>query len=222
MADDYLSDREQEEALLAWWRDNWRWIFGGIALGIALLVGYFQWQGYRERQSVAAAAQYEAVRAAVDDNELEAARTALATIESDHGSSVYANQARLLVAQMQVEAGNYDEATALLRTVADQSKDKELSAVTQTRLARILIQQGKHDEAIALLDTSKLGAFAAAAHEIRGDAYIAKGDEAAARAEYAAALAETDAVIDRALVELKLQEAGGTTLAADTTAQVQP
>jgi predicted negative regulator of RcsB-dependent stress response len=42
MVEDYLSDREQEEALRAWWRDNWRWILGGIALGVALLFGWFR------------------------------------------------------------------------------------------------------------------------------------------------------------------------------------
>lgn len=222
MADDYLSDREQEEALRAWWRENWRWIFGGIAVGLVVLIGYFQWQDYRARKGAEAANQFAAVRQAAEADDLDAARAALATIESAHGSSAYANQARLLVASLQVEAGNYDDAAALLRTVADKSKDPELAAVAKLRLARVLIQQGKHDEALALLNADKLGGFAAAAREIRGDAYVAKGDEAAARAEYAAALAETNAVIDRALVELKLQEAGGSTLNADATAQVQP
>jgi predicted negative regulator of RcsB-dependent stress response len=73
----------------------------------------------------------------------------------------------------------------------------------------VLIQQGKHDEAIASLKVDDLGAFAGNAHEIRGDAYVAKSDQTAARAEYAAALAATDAQIDRGLLELKLAEVGG-------------
>jgi predicted negative regulator of RcsB-dependent stress response len=224
MADDYLSDREQEEALRTWWRDNWRWIFGGIVLGVALLVGYFQFKDHRERQGIAAAEQYAQVRAAVQRNDLEAAQAALAPIEADHDSSVYANQARLLVAKLQADAGNFDEAAALLREVADKSKDEEMAAVAKLRLARVLIHQGKHDDAIALLNVQKLGAFAAVAREIRGDANVAKGDAAAARAEYAAALAADDAQIDRSMLELKLQEAGGsrTAAAADANAQVEP
>jgi predicted negative regulator of RcsB-dependent stress response len=91
-------------------------------------------------------------------------------------------------------------------------------------LGRVLIQQGKHDEAIALLNVEELGAFAAAAREIRGDANVAKGDQNAARAEYAAALAADDAQIDRNMLEMKLQEVGGSPAAttADATAQGQP
>ena len=39
MVEDYLTDRDQEEALRNWWRENWRWILGGVVLGLALLGG---------------------------------------------------------------------------------------------------------------------------------------------------------------------------------------
>ena len=209
MVDDYLSDREQEEALRAWWRDNWRWIFGGIALGVALLVGYFQWKDYRANRGIEAASQYEKVEAAVSSNNVDEAQKALGTLTSDHGSSAYAQQGRLLVAKLHVDGGKYDEASALLREVTDTAEDEELATIAKLRLARVLIQQGKHDEAIGLLNVDELGAFGAVAREIRGDANVAKGDQSAARAEYAAALAADDAQIDRTIVEMKLQEVGG-------------
>ena len=73
-----------------------------------------------------------------------------------------------------------------------------------------MIQTGKHDEALQALNVEKAGAFSAQAHEIRGDALVAKGDAQGARAEYAAAL-EPDAKgqIDRPTVELKLRDVGG-------------
>lgn len=228
MADDYLSDREQEEALRAWWRDNWLWILGGVVLGIALLFGWFRWKDYREDRGVAAGTQYEAVRTATEQGNLEDAQKALSQLTSEHEASPYTQQARLSVAKLQAEAGKFDEAGTLLRDVVNQSEDEELASVAKLRLARVLIQQGKHDEAIALLDVATLGAFAAAGREIRGDANVAKGDESAARAEYAAALAADDAQIDRAMLEMKLQEVGGTSpeataaAAPDTTAQGQP
>jgi len=218
MVEDYLSDREQEEALRAWWRDNWRWIIGGIVLGIALLGGYFQFKDYRAHEAGEANAQYEKVRAAAQQNRLEDAQAALAPLTADHASSPYAQQGRLLVAKLQVDAGKYDEAAALLRETADSSKDDELAAIAKLRLARVMIQQGKHDEAIALLDVDKLGAFAGVAREIRGDANLAKGDQNAARAEYAAALTADDAQIDRNILEMKLKEVGGTPAATTDTA----
>jgi predicted negative regulator of RcsB-dependent stress response len=136
----------------------------------------------------------------------------------------------LLKAKQHVEAAQYDEAATQLRLVADEAKDEELAQIARQRLARVLIQQGKHDEAVQLLDPAKAGAFAAQVREIRGDAFVAKGDTESARAEYAAALVPSaegesaDAQIDRTLLELKLQQVGGSAApaaAAEPLAQEQ-
>lgn len=214
MVEDYLSDREQEEALRSWWRENWPWIIGGIVLGLALLVGWRYWNAYQERQAADAASMYEGVRSAVDGRDLEKAGKALETLAGKFDSSAYTQQGRLLLAKANIEAGKYDEGLGLLRQVAEKSKDKELAAVAQLRAARVLIQQGKHDDALKLLKPDDLGVFSAPARELRGDALAAKGDAEGARAEYAAALSGNDAAIDRAMVELKLQDVGGTPPAA--------
>jgi predicted negative regulator of RcsB-dependent stress response len=222
MVEEYLTDRDQEEALRNWWRENWSWILGGIVLGLALLGG---WQYLKTRQtnnSVAAAKLYADLRGALDRNELDAANRSLATLVADYEKSPYTQQSRLLLAKKHVDAGKLDEALPLLQTVADNSEDKELAWVARLRVARLLIQQGKHDDALKLLDVEKAGAFSAQVREIRGDAQVAKGKPDAARAEYAAALADNvdakaDRTIDRNLLEMKLQDVGGDkTEAAET------
>jgi predicted negative regulator of RcsB-dependent stress response len=210
MADDYLSDREQEEALREWWRDNWRWIIGGVVLGLALLGGWRYWQVYRDQRADAAAKLYVDVQGALQSRNVEKAAEVLKNLASDYGSSAYTQQGRLLLAKAHVEAGKVDEAIALLREVSATAADKELGQIARLRTARLLIQQGKHDEALKLVDPESAGAFAAQAREIRGDALAAKGDEEGARAEYAAALGmNADPQIDRTLLELKLQDVGG-------------
>lgn len=209
MAEEYLSDREQEEALRNWWRENWRWIFGGVALGLALLFGWKYFQTYREERAFSAAALYAQVEVAVNGNDADKAAQVLNSLTTDFDSSAYAQEARLLVAKSHVNQGKFDAAAPLLQAVMDKSKDEEMAQIARLRLARVLLQQGKHDEALKLLDTQTAGEFAAQQREIRGDAHVAKGDMEAARAEYAAALAGGDAQIDRPLVELKLQEVGG-------------
>jgi predicted negative regulator of RcsB-dependent stress response len=214
MVEEYLTDRDQEEALRNWWRENWSWILGGIVLGLALLGG---WQYLKTRQtnnSVAAAKLYADLRGALDRNELDAANRSLATLVADYKKSPYTQQSRLLLAKKHVDAGKLDEALPLLQAVADNSEDKELAWVARLRVARLLIQQGKHDDALKLLDVEKSGAFSAQVREIRGDAQVAKGNPDAARAEYAAALADNvdakaDRTIDRNLLEMKLQDVGG-------------
>jgi predicted negative regulator of RcsB-dependent stress response len=212
MADDYLSDREQEEALRNWWRDNWPWIVGGVVLGLALLGGWRYWNTYQEQQAADAASMYEHVRTALEKKDIEAANTALASLVGKFEKSAYSQQGRLLIAKAHVDAGKYDEALALLRSAAEKSKDKELADIAQLRIARVLLQQEKYDEAINQLKPDALGAFSGPAREIRGDALVAKGDSEGARAEYAAALSGDNASIDRSLVELKLQEVGGSTV----------
>lgn len=228
MVEEYLTDRDQEEALRNWWRENWSWILGGIVLGLALLGGW-QYLKTRETNNAEAAAKlYADLRGALDRNELDAANRALATLAADYEKSPYTQQSRLLLAKKQVDAGKLDEALPLLQSVADNSEDKELGWVARLRVARLLIQQGKHDDALKLLDVEKSGAFSAQVREIRGDAQVAKGNPDAARAEYAAALADNidakaDRTIDRNLLEMKLQDVGGDkTEAAEATTPPSP
>lgn len=208
MVDDYLSDREQEEALRNWWRENWRWIFGGIILGLALLAGWQWWRTHTTQRAEQASTLFQEFQAASAD--AEKSKDALSRLIADHPSSPYTLQARLLQAKTHVDAAQYDEAATQLRAVIDSADDDELAQVARLRLARVFIQQGKHDDAIKLLNPEEAGAFTARVREVRGDALFAKGDNEGARAEYAAALAaNADAQTDRSLLEMKVQQTGG-------------
>ena len=214
MVEDYLTDRDQEEALRNWWKENWSWILGGIVLGLALLGGWQYTKMRSASQAAAASKVYADFRGALDRNELDAANRSLATLSADHEKSPYTQQGRLLLAKKHVEAGKLDAALPLLQAVVDASEAEELAWDARTRKARLLIQQGKHDEALKLLDVDQAGAFAPQVREIRGDAQVAKGNLTAARAEYAAALADNidgqaDRMIDRTILEMKLQDVGG-------------
>ncbi len=212
MVDDYLSDREQEEALRNWWRENWSWILGGVVLGLALLGGWQYFKSYTTKRAVEAASLYSDFQA--PNTPEEKRNAALDRLIADFPRSPYTVQARLLRAKTHIEASEFDQAATLLRAVVESAKDEELVHIARLRLARVLIQQGKHDEALNLLKPETAGAFAAQVREVRGDALFAKGDRDAARAEYAAALAaNADAMTDRTLLEMKLQQTGGTTAA---------
>jgi predicted negative regulator of RcsB-dependent stress response len=222
MVEDYLSEREQAEALRNWWNENWRWLIGGIALGFVLLGGWKYWESYRTQRGESAAKSYAEIEAAVKTNDAAKIEQQLTELAKEHGASPYVQQGRLLLARTRVEAGKLEEAIALLQAVADTSKDAELATVARVRAARLLTQQGKHDEALKLLDADKAGKFAPHVREVRGDVLVAKGDAEGARAEYAAALAaDADAPIDRTTLELKLAEVGGAPAGAPQAATVE-
>jgi predicted negative regulator of RcsB-dependent stress response len=223
MVEEYLSDREQEEALRAWWRENWRWILGGIALGFALIFAWWYWKERQERVASEAAARFAQVQSALSANDNAKAVALLPALSADYGSSAYVQQAQLLMAKNYVDAGNFDAAIPLLKSVSDKSADTELAQIAQLRLARIYVQQNKFDDALQLLKPDDENGLAAQAREIRGDALLAKGDAEGARAEYASALKGKDGSIDRPMLELKLQEVGGNAVpAAEAAAQTKP
>jgi predicted negative regulator of RcsB-dependent stress response len=210
MVEDYLNDRDQEEALRNWWRENWKFIIAGVAIGLAIMAGWGYYTQYMNSQAEHAATVYADFQKALASNDDAQAAKLLDSLAGEHAKSAYTQQGRLLLAKRHADAGRFDEAIKQLRQVVDSAKDDSLAHIAQIRLARLLIQTGKHDEALAQLDVEKAGAFAAQVREIRGDALIAKGDAQGARAEYAAALAgDTKGEIDRAMVEQKLRDVGG-------------
>jgi predicted negative regulator of RcsB-dependent stress response len=200
-----LTDNEREEQLRRWWSQNWLWIVGGVALGLALLWGWQYWQQSKMRQAQAEESAYAAVLDLLGAQKFDEASVKGKALRSEHPASPYADQADMALARGAVESRKPEAAVPHLKAVIDGSKDEELRGIARSRLARVLIEQGKFDEAVAALDVAKAGSFAALYHEIRGDAFGAKGDAAAARREYDAALAaaKDGAQIDIAYVELK-------------------
>jgi predicted negative regulator of RcsB-dependent stress response len=200
-----LSDIEREEQLRRWWSENWAWIIGGIALGLALLAGWQYWQRYRVQTADRDEAGYVAVLDALSRDQRDEAANQAKALRERKPDSPYADQAELALARSALERRDLDGAVTLLRGVADRSTDADLRQVAQMRLARVLIEQGRHDDALAVLDPAAGSAFAPLVHEVRGDALAARGDAAAARKEYEAALAGAteDGSLDRGFVELK-------------------
>lgn len=200
-----LTDNEAEEQLRRWWSENWLWIVGGIALGLALLWGWQYWQSSRMAQAEHDIAAYQSVITALGQDKFDQAVVEAKALRDEHPTSPYADQSDLALARMAIEQRKLEDAAQHLRLVMDGSKDAELRLVARSRLARVLIEQAKYDDALGLLAVADAGSYAALYHDLRGDAYLGKGDAAAARREYDEALASqnAEAGLDRPYVELK-------------------
>ncbi|MEX2151057.1 MAG: tetratricopeptide repeat protein [Steroidobacteraceae bacterium] len=212
MVDEFLSEREQAEQLRNWLRANWIWMAAGVALVVGGYYGYQWWQSRQSTASLAAEAQFSAMLDALGENNREEGVRIGNELATAYRNTPYADQALLVLARLDVEAGNFGQAESRLAAVVRESDDPELRLVAQMRLARVQLAQGRHDDALASLEAARQPATEARVEELRGDVLLARGDDAGALAAYfkAQSLAEATSmdggVVDTELLGLKIDE----------------
>jgi predicted negative regulator of RcsB-dependent stress response len=211
MTEEYLTDDEQLEVVKQTFVEYAPWIVGGVLVGAAVFFGWRYYQSYTNERALKAAAQFSAMSVAVQVNDKTRSRQIAGELVKDFPGSPYADQAQLTMARLAVDEGHLDQAVAPLTAIMNGSKDSELRQIARLRLARVQTAQGKPEEAIKTLTETMPPAYAASYHEVRGDAYLAAKNTPSALTEYQAALASGDtAGINTALLELKIQDLGGT------------
>ena len=216
--DEFLSEKEQIEQIRDWWRENGWYLIGGLALGALILFGWNRFNSYEDAQGEAASELFVELRQAIGDDAPGDARSLLAQLRESYSGSPYTDQAGLVVAVMRMDAGQMSGAGDELRYVMEETSDSELSLIARLRLARVLAQQEEYDEALATLDVES-GGFSGRYNEVLGDIHVELGDLVSARAAYTAALiTEESNLVDRNLVQMKLEELSS--LNAATTEEV--
>lgn len=205
--DDLLSEKEQLEHIREWWREYGWYLAGGVALGAAILFGMRQFDTYRETQAETAAAVYQELRLAINDDADAEAVTLLEQLREEYPSSPYTDQAGMMMVIMHLQNQSTRQAIEALRYTLDSTSDEHLAMIARTRLARLMVSAGRYDEALTLLGAVEAGSFAARFSEIRGDVYYAQGDPGSARTAYSQALnSEQSDLVDRGLIQMKLDD----------------
>ncbi len=204
--DEFLSEKEQLEQIREWWRENGWYLIGGLALGVLILFGWNRFNSYEDAQGEAASELFVELRQAIEDDAPGDARSLLAQLRESYPGSPYTDQAGLVVAVIRMDAGQMSGASDELRYVMEETSDPELSLIARLRLARVLAQQEEYEQALATLDVES-GGFSGRYNEVRGDIHAELGDLVSARAAYTAALiTEESNLVDRNLVQMKLEE----------------
>jgi predicted negative regulator of RcsB-dependent stress response len=206
MAEEYLTDDEQLEAVKRAFTEYAPWILGGVVLGVGGWYGYQHYQSHKNEVAFRAADQFSQMTGALQVNDSQKSLQIADGLIKDFPNSPYADQAQLTIARIDVESGKSADAVAPLTQVMNNSKDTELQQIARLRLARVLIDQGKPDDAIKLLAAGTPGSFAGRYHEIHGDALYSKKDIPGAIAEYNAALGSNDGGAEAAMLQLKLAD----------------
>lgn len=132
-----------------WARQNIR-LVAGVAIALAvLLTGFFWYRADQARRLDRAAIDYLQVeQAALSGNDAIAARD-LDQYIRQHEGTPYADEARLLLAQVHLRGERVDEAIAAARPVADRLESSPVGAQAALLVAAAQQQAGDFDGAVA-------------------------------------------------------------------------
>lgn len=203
----YRTDDEQVEAIKNWWRENGKSVVGGIALGLAVIVGWQWWQKHTQVQGETASILFDNMSQAVELGDSAQALADGQQLIADFASTAYASFAALELARIAYQQGEKSAARSHLQWVIDAAPDPAIAELARLRLAHLLLDI---DDVVALqglLAKEPLPGFVADFAELRGDLALAQGDRDTARDAYRDALMAGPT--DPAMVRMKLIDVGG-------------
>lgn len=209
MAMELMDEHEQGERVRQWLRENGSAIVGGIALGIAAVVGYQWWGQSKIGHRADASAQYAALEAASDRGERDGVEKIAASLVKDYADTPYATLADLQLAEIQHKAGETDAALTSLRRAASSTVDAGLKQLIAVRIARVELAGGRAEQALATLGGVTADGFEAIREDLRGDALAGLGRRDESIAAYRKAHeAYQEGLPGKRLVEMKLAGLG--------------
>jgi len=211
---EYLSDQEQKEQILEWWKENGRFIMAGVGLGLVGIFGWRQWNAHLDNQASEASGVFEELVTAVNAQETDTAKQKLDVLKTQYKNTVYLAQAELMLARAAVDAKDIETAISHVEKAIAVSDDNELTELAYFRLARLKLAIQDQTAALSALTKVKNKNYSPLVEEMRGDIYRAQGDINKARVAYETAqTAMKDIPVgDPNLLQMKLSDLG----AADT------
>jgi predicted negative regulator of RcsB-dependent stress response len=204
------TEEEQLEAIKKWWAENGWSVVAGVVIGLAGIFGWRSWEAYQQARAEAASHIYSSLIVEIRQNNNDEARSHAQKLLDEYESTSYALFASLLLARLDVEAGNLASALQHLQWVLDNTRQDEFRHLARLRMARVLLADNRPEEALAMLESVKnQGKFSASYEELKGDTYIRLGNLEKAKNAYQTALAEMDdSLRDNSFLQMKIDDIG--------------
>jgi len=205
--DVYLTEEERVEALKKWWKANSQSIIVGIALGVAIIVGWNTWQNAKLHKAQEASDLFQQLTKAVEARQNDPASKLAERIVQQHQGSLYATYASLFQAKLKVDANDFAGAKNILSDLLAAEKDTLRQNVIRLRLARA--QQGLKDydgalKTLTSVDPKDVGEFEKLFDEQKGDVFLMlnRNDDARTAYEKAKRLGLQSPILDMKLANL--------------------
>ncbi len=190
MVEVYESEEAQVEALKAWWKENGKAVIVGAILGFSMLGGWNFWQAQQREQAEEASTLYSELLNNIQTNKVSEAKNTSQSLMNAHNDLAYADYARLIQSKLEIDAGNFVVAKALLTTQMQES-DVELQNIARIRLVRLMLSTAEYEAGLQLISEVNLAnssSFDAIYDELTGDLYVALDRLGEARTAYEKAL----------------------------------
>jgi predicted negative regulator of RcsB-dependent stress response len=204
-----LEEQEQLDQLKHFWKQYGNAITWAL---IAVLSGFASWNFYQYWQrgkSAQASALFEEVDKSIKSGDMTKVERSVSDLQKGYESTIYAQQAGLLVSKYYYEAGKVDAAKAALAWVVEKPTDSGYQSIAKLRLSGMLAEEGAYAEAIKLLDSALPPEFIGLAQDRKGDILVLQGLKPEAIVAYTEAYKLTDERTEyRRLVEVKLNSLG--------------
>jgi predicted negative regulator of RcsB-dependent stress response len=188
MADDiFLTPEEQDERARKWVKDNGPALAIGIALGLAAIFGYEQYNDSVQRNAEQASALYQAALTEVNASSLSDIDAQVTELKENYASSSYAAKAVLLNAK-KLSISDLDATYSELQWVVDNAAEMGLQHTARIRQAKIKLSQGDLDEARVLASFTPTQGFESNYTEVLAEVNVRQGNTEKARELYQKAI----------------------------------
>ncbi len=204
-----LEEQEQLDQIKHFWATYGNLISWVLIVVFGSFAAWNGWNYWQRSQGVKAAALYDEVDRAALAKDTDRVERALADMQSNFGSTVYASQAALLASKTLFDAGQVDKARTALTWAVDKSGDASYKAVARLRLAALDVEAKAFDQALKTLEAPVPKSFEPLVADRRGDVFMAQGKSDEAKTQYQNAWrALGERTEYRRLVEVKLSSLG--------------
>lgn len=175
MAVELYDQHEQSERVRGWLRENGAALLIGVALALAGIFGFRQYQDYQSSRDILASEYYTQVQLALDEDRLADAQTQFGRMDSDVSGHAYVDLAAMLLAAAEVEAGESRTAADRYDALLQRNEGTALEPLVRIRLARLHGADGRGDEGLTLLAGDAPVGFESLWLETRADLFVALG-----------------------------------------------
>lgn len=204
-----LEEQEQLDQLKHFW-NTWGTLISSLLIVVFGAVS--AWNGYQfwqNRQGMQASALLDAVEGAIQAGDQPRAKQIFSDMQGKYAKTFQAGQAGLLMAKVQSDQQNTEDAKATLQWVADHAADEGYQSLARLRLVGLLVEQKSYEAALEPLSKKFPAEFDAIVADRKGDVLMLQDQKQKAVVEYTRAYkAFSEGTEYRRLVEVKLNALG--------------